>query len=290
MKKGIALLITIGFIAILAALMAYMFSISNNTFESIEDIKSKSQDFILYKDIKTILDERAKSLTNSEDLTTFLLGIPSTFDKKTKLRLSVELESLSNKVNINSLLLKDKIDTSISTFLKSVCEEYNVLDATFFTNLVLDTIDEDSISRGAMSEINQEDIKFSNGRIMSKEHFDILINYYAEKSGDKNILNVPWEELVYFGPLAKSTIDCDRMSEELIKILLQSNESLTSCEEINTPTAKKFAQQYNLQAFSNQSSYYVLATIEYELEKKVSKVSFMYDIKTKEAGSIDFVN
>ena len=290
MKKGIALLITIGFIAILTALMAYMFSISNSTFENIENLESKNQNFIIYKDIKTILDERAKNLKSSEGLSVFLLGIPSTFDKKTKLRLSVELQSLSNKVNINSIIIKNKQDVSIISFLKRVCEQYNVLDVTFFTNLVLDTIDEDSLSRGAMSEINQENIKFSNGRIVGKEHFDALINYYANKSGDTNILDVPWEKLIYFGALSKSTIDCNRMSEELIVTLLQSNESFTSCEEINTPKAKELAKQYNLKAFSPESSYFVLATVMYELDKRANKLSFMYDIKTKEVNGIAFLN
>ncbi|WP_156928237.1 hypothetical protein [Sulfurospirillum arcachonense] len=48
MKKGIALLISIGFIAVFTALIAYVFSLSNKSFEEIERVELKNQSAIIF--------------------------------------------------------------------------------------------------------------------------------------------------------------------------------------------------------------------------------------------------
>ena len=94
MKKGIALLITIGFITVLTALLGYMFAISKKSFDEVNKIESKNQSFIMFKDIKTILDRYTFDIKDSDDLSKFLLGLNPFYihSKKNKLSLDIKIE------------------------------------------------------------------------------------------------------------------------------------------------------------------------------------------------------
>ena len=85
MKKGIALLITIGFLTILTALIGYMFSISQKSFDVVDKVEAINQSSIIFADVKAILDSYAKKIEDSEDLDMFLAGIPTIYNQKSKL-------------------------------------------------------------------------------------------------------------------------------------------------------------------------------------------------------------
>ena len=289
-KKGIVLLITVGFIAVLTSVIAYIFSITDKSFKRVENIEGQNQDIIILQDIKAILDERVSSLTKNDDFAKFLLGIPSFIDKKTKLSLEVRITPLSNKININSLLINKKIDTSINSFLESVAKKYNILDIAFLSNLLLDTIDEDSLSRSAMSEISEVDIRYTNGSIVNKEHFDTLLKYYVDMIGDESVYEVPWDELIYFGDLRKGILDCDRMSEELMGALGLDTEGFSRCDSIETQKSKEIASLYALSAYTLDTNYFLRVDISYKLDKKASNLSFVYETKTKKVSNVKAIN
>lgn len=282
MRKGIALLITMGFITVLTGIIAYIFSITGGIFDEVVKVDGKNQRTILLKDIKTILDRYAKGIKQSDDLSNFLVGMPPFYDKKSELFLNLELEYLSNKVNLNSLLVKNKIDKNIEEFLKNIGETYNILDISFFIALLEDTIDEDDISRQSLSEISREDLKFSNSHIVSMNHFKKIINYYVAITRDTNILNVPWDKLIYFGALHPSVVDCDRMSKELINILRLNVEDFSGCDDLEDTESKKIAQKFNLKKFSKEDNFYVRAKALYEVGEFQDEVLFDYDLKTLE--------
>ncbi len=284
MKKGIALLITIGFITILTALIAYMFSLSEKVFDEVEKSEVKNQSAIIYFDVKSILNTSARDINDSNDLSNFLTGTPPFYDKNSGLSLDVELAPLNNKVNINSILINNKIDKNMVEFLQNICETYNILDSSFFIDLVLDTIDKDDVSRQAMSEISREDIKFSNGKIVNFSHFKTLLRYYVSKVNDKNILYVPWDRLIFFGDTQKDIVDCDRMSKELVNVLGFNSGDFTGCGDLKDPDYAKIAAKYGLQSFKKVNNYYILVKIYYQVNSISNRVAFVYNIKTKEAS------
>ena len=286
MKKGIALLITIGFIVILTSIITYMFSITEKVFDVASKVDTKNQKAILFSDVKSLLDRYAQDVKNSEDLDTFLLGTPPFFDEKSDLSLQIELKPLSNKININSILIKNKVDENIQNFIQNISATYNILDVSFFISLILDTIDIDDISRQALSEISRENVKFSNSRIINKDHFDIILNYYANTIRDNNILKVPWDELIYFGKTQKSILDCDRMGRELVYILGLNIEDFGGCSDLVSEENKKIADNYAMKIFSKESSYFMLVEAIYQLNSTDNKISFIYDMKTKK---VEFV-
>lgn len=286
MKKGIALLITMGFITVLTGIIAYIFSITGGVFAKVVKVDAKNQRTILLKDIKIILDRYVKDVKDSDDLSNFLLGMPPFYDKKSELFLNVELEYLSNKVNINSLLVKNKVDKNIEEFLKNIGETYNILDISFFIALLEDTIDEDDVSRQSLSEISREDLTFSNSHIVNMNHFEKIINYYVTTTRDTNILSVPWDELIYFGALDISVVDCDKMSKELINIFRLSVEGFSGCVDLEDAESKKIAQKFNLKKFSKQNDFYVIAKALYHIGDFEDEITFVYDLKTQKVQKL----
>ena len=274
MKKGIALIITVGFITILGAIIAYVFSLTQGVFNEALKADAKNQRTILHSDIKNMLDTYAKRIENSEDLTNYLLGIPPIYDEKSGLSFYVELEYLSNKININSLAVNE----NIVKFLKNIAQNYNILDISFFIALLEDTIDEDDISREAFSEISREDIRFSNSRIINNRHFRRILEYYVDIVKDESVLKVPWEKLIYFGKTKQTVVDCDRMSKELISVLGFDEESFSGCADLEDQQYKTIAEQYNLKSFSKQNDLYLKVKIFYEIENLQDKIDFTYKI------------
>lgn len=286
MKKGIALLITIGFLTILTALIGYMFSISQKSFDEVNKTETINQSSIIFADVKAILDSYVKKVKDSEDLDIFLAGIPPFYDQKSKLTLHVGIESLSNKININSLLVKKKVNKHIENFIKNICETYNILDPSFLVALILDTIDDDETSRQALSEISIENIKFSNSRVVDMNHFEKIVDYYAQTTQDTNIKRVPWGKLIYFGDKQKTNIDCDRLSKELVNVLRLQVEDFFGCDSLENEESKKIAIDYSLKPYNKNISYFVQVTILYEIDSIEDNISFDYDIKTNEVSNV----
>ncbi len=280
MKKGIALLITIGFLTVLTALIGYMFSISQKSFEEVDRVKATNQSTIVLADVKTLLKDYSKEIKDSSDLDIFLLGTPPFYDEKSNSSLHIGIKPLSNKININSLLIKKKIDKKIETFIKNICETYNILDPSFLVALILDTIDEDETSRQALSEISMEDIRFSNSRIVDMKHFEKIVDYYVQATQDTNIKIVPWENLIYFGDNQKTILDCDRLSKELIYALRLNAEDFSGCDSLEDIESKKIAKDYRLKSYSKKSSYLIRVTVYYQVEEIENSISFDYDMKT----------
>jgi len=289
MKKGIALLITIGFIVILTTLIAYIFTLSSRVFDEVNNVQKRDQSSVLFSDVKKLLDSYAGKIENDKDFSTFLLGTPPFYDDKSGLGLEVEIKPLSDKININSIFINKKADINLVQFLQNICETYNILDPSFFISLILDSIDEDSVEREALSEISLHKIKYSNGSIYDKAQFEALENYYTDVVQDKNIFNVPWEQLIYFGGKNSSIVDCDRMSKELIFLVGLDSENFTGCSDINSSSkSKETALKYNLKKFSKENNYDILVKIYYQINSIKDRASFVYDMKTKKVKSFEF--
>jgi len=287
MKKGIALLVTLGFITILTTIIAYMFSVSKENFQKIEKIDSRNQSAILYKDGKIIVDKFVKKIKNSDDLDRFLSKVSPFIYQSKEGSLHVEVIPLSNKININSLVINNIVNKNTLDFIKSTCSFYNILDSKFFIDLLLDTIDEDDIARQAQSEILIKNKKFSNSKIVNYNHLKAIMSYYVSVTNDKNILQIPWEKLVFFGSMQKEMLDCDRMSDDLERVLGLDFQSFKGCSDLVGVEAIQIAQKYSLKKFTKANNYYILVKIFYSMEEFKNRILFVYNIKDNKVSNIE---
>ncbi len=284
MKKGIALLITLGFLTILSGLIAYIFTINQKSFELASQIDSFNQDSILFVDIKKMLDSYVKDINSSGDLSNFLVGLPGLKDEKNDLFLEVKISALNGKININSLLVNKKIDKSLTGLLIDICNRYNVLDSDFLISLILDTIDLDDVERVAQSEISLVDVKFKNGKITNSRHFKQILNYYTNIVKDTNAKRVPWDEIIFFGEVKKDILDCDRLENDIVLSLGYDPNRFTGCQDLND---SKNLEKYNLSSFNKKNDYFVKVDLGYSIEEgKLNSISFNYNLKSMKCSNI----
>jgi len=282
-KKAIILLITVGFITMMTALIFVSVNIFDTSIESVYKIENRNRFNALFTDIVAILDKKVKDITTSSKLDEFLGAYPPLSDSKSGLSISIEVEPKVNKININNLYYKHKVDFVTKAFLEKVFLKYEVADGDFLYRLFLDTIDRDESERGAQTEIVLKDFDFKNGKIENKKHLDKILDYYISVTGDKSVKEIPWEKLIFFGERDKKYIlDCDRMEPELVETLFGERVRI-SCEDLQ----KAGISAFNYSPFKKGVDYPVTCKVYFTFKDREERVKFDYDLKTHKVSNIE---
>jgi len=224
MKKAIVLMMTLGFIAIITALVLYSLSISQKSFGAVAQIDAQNQFALTFKDFTKILDTVTKEIKEPEALDMLLtMDIPPLTEPKSGVTIGLEMDSYMRKININAVLAQlikaeGNCDQNMTTEL--LCrpldrffERYEIRDKRLMMDLMLDTVDKDDIEMGSETEIALEDIDFSQGKIYSFNHLQKIFDKYYQLSSDKNIFKLDREiveDVFYFGDtnLTTQMLDC----------------------------------------------------------------------------------
>ncbi len=289
MKKGIALVIVLIFIIVMGLLVTSAFRLTTRVALQSQKQKTIAQSAVIVQDIKKILDGRFKKIKSNKELSEIFSEDGLIYDKKSGLDIHIKISPLSNKININAALINGKKNDYIIDILNRIYEKYNLLNPLFFTSLILDTIDTDDIEREPFSEISLQNINYTNGSVYNQEHFLILQNYYAKITQDKNIFKIPWGKLIYFGRNVSGydSLDCDRLSDEMIATLGIYGLSKINCSTIEDSKYKKFIKMYLFQPFKKMKHYEINVKISYNLGNINEGVSYMYDIKNLKACKVE---
>ncbi len=226
MRKAIVLMMTLGFIAIITALVLYTLTISQKSFDEVAVIDAQNQFSITFKDFNYILNSITKDVNDSDTLNILLSSdIPPLTEPKTGIVIGFDMSSRMKKINLN-MILKDLIssegncDQNVTTQilcrpLKRFFEIYGLNAEQTMIDLLIDTVDKDDLELGSETEIANDDIDFAQGRIYSYNHLDKIFKRYYDLSSDKNIFKIDrekFEEFFYFGDANKTTgmLDCKR--------------------------------------------------------------------------------
>jgi hypothetical protein len=306
MKKAIVLLMTIGFIAIISALVMVSISISKKSFDQVTYIDARNQFSVVFKDFVNILRANSKKIKKAEDLETFLLfSMPPMKEPKSEVEIGFLLESQMGKLNINYILDridKDKGDEN-STYLSEPLIRYfsmfKLKEPQMLLDILNDTYDKDDIERGAYSEIANIDFDFSQGKIYSFRHLNKIFDQYFKVSRDPNIFNInkeAWEEVFYYGDTNKSRqlLDCNQL-ENTSTIGLLTNNKFQDGSMVNYCDVFKNPQDYDLKNLKdiytikdfNKTNYLIKCDIIFNTENFNQNISFNYDIKNGEISNID---
>ncbi|RUM68075.1 MAG: hypothetical protein DSZ05_01700 [Sulfurospirillum sp.] len=228
MKKAIVLMMTLGFIAVITALVLYTLSISQKSFATVANIDAQNQFSLTFKDFTAILKEMTKEVKKSEALETLLgIDIPPFPEPKTGLTVGFEMESYMKKLNLNAILVQllpaeGNCDLNLSTEilcrpLNRFLDQYEIRDKHLMIDLLLDTVDRDDMELGGETEIASEDIDFAQGKIYSYNHLKKIFDRYYQLSSDKNVFRLNRdivEEVFWFGDTNRTEqmLDCNTMT------------------------------------------------------------------------------
>ena len=224
MKKAIVLMMTLGFIAVITALVLYTLSISQKSFATVSDIDAQNQFSLTFKDFTVILKEMTKEVKTADALNMLLsIDIPPFPEPTTGMTVGFEMESYMKKLNINAILTQlqsaeGNCDQNFSTEilcrpLKRFLERYEIQDKRLMIDLMLDTIDKDDMELGGGTEIAVDDIDFAQGKIYNYHHLKKIFDRYYTLSSDKNVYQLTRdavEEVFWFGDtnLSAQMLDC----------------------------------------------------------------------------------
>ena len=275
MRKAVALFLTLLFISIAIVIVGSIFSIyqkfSKDTF-----YKNISQNSILLRDIKSILDNLSSDL-NGSSIKFIFTTIPIS-SKDGNFRALISLKPLFDRVDINEI----STNKYVKRYLENILEYYQVADPIFFENLVLDTLDLDKKERSGGSEIILQNPFFKQGKIYNYQHLMEILNYYAKVLDDKSIYKIPWKELFFFGD-GNSIIDCNLIKPKVAKFLGLEVGDNVSCKSLETfEENKKVMKNLSIIPFNKKISYLIEINILYG----ENNLSFVYDINKKRIAHI----
>jgi len=223
-RKAIVLMMTLGFIAIITALVLYTLTISQRSFDEVSVIDAQNQFSLTFKDFNSILNSITKDVNDSDTLEILLSSdIPPLTEPKTGIVIGFEMNSRMKKINLNMLLnnlitSEGNCDQNMTTRilcrpLKRFFDLYGLRSQQTMLDLLIDTVDKNDLELGSETEIANDDIDFAQGKIYSYNHLKKIFKKYYELSSDKNIFKInrqSVEDFFYFGDINKSTgiLDC----------------------------------------------------------------------------------
>jgi len=265
MKKAIALLVVLGFIIVLISISTALFNIydkySKNSYKYI------TQDALYIRNIKKIL----KNYLKTKDIYKIFNEYHIKLDNNS---LKVTISPLQNRVNINQYLINNKINLYIDDMLDNILNFYQVKDPILFKNLLLDTIDSDTISRSNHSEIIKEDQNFQNNQIYNYNHFKKILDYYNFLTNDTNIYKIDWNKYIFFGEKKRYSLDCNLITIELAQFIgVKFQNDIISCKNL---IQNKNSKAFDLKPFDKNSTYLLDIKIEYDN----NKIDLIYDTKS----------
>jgi hypothetical protein len=308
MKKAIVLLMTIGFIALISAMVLISLSISKKSFDEVVYLDARNQFSVVFKDFVTMLKKNSEKIDSQEKLDGLLsIVMPAMIEPKTGVEFGFDLESQMGKLNVNYLLNQISTDENDTELLErpflNYFSHFELKEPRLLLDIMLDTIDKDDLERAAYSEIAAEDYDFTQGSIYSYRHLKKIFNRYYEVSKDANIYKIDqdlWEESFYFGDTnrSKQLLDCDQLDMvETINLITDNRypnySEMDFCKEFNStvvkddPDLRKLKDIYNISGFDKNKHYLIKCNIIFNNENFKRNVTFDYDLKTARIGNID---
>jgi len=284
MRKGIVLFTTL---LLIMALMSVVMIFLNNTKETKDTI---TEEFALIQtnNLMSNLTEYFGKVNFDEESIFYGSKMPFSLPLDDSL-INFNIDSASKYLNINNLTnaMKTKDNIAYDNFV-TFLYKYQVRDPEFFINLLIDTVDKDSIdiNSGSKSEIVIEKPIFRNGEIYNEKHFKIIKDYYFLQKNDPLIYDVPFDEIFsFFAP----SFDINFASKELLKMYFYdandySLDQIAKHSEIYEKLSELPFDESYLDEISKKGRFGHTVSVKTE----IIKVTMDFDYKTQFSSKVEF--
>jgi hypothetical protein len=299
-------MMTLGFIAVITALILWSVSISKSRFDKVKAIDAENQFSVVFQDFTKLITKL--DINSSDALSMFIaMDLPPLMEPKTKIALGFHTISLMNKLNINYILYSLVSHETNSTnayqdpYLRRPLEKFlakfELSDPLTMIDFLLDTVDKDDIERAGYSEIATEDFDFREGKIYNFSHFKKIRDIYFKTTRDEKVFEITqgeFEKYFYFGePKERLLLDCSDTKEVapamglIVEDEISINLETDLCAEANSTTMQTLNKIYNISQFANKKKYLVKCILNLDVEYDLREISFDYDVSSKRISNID---
>lgn len=216
-KKGVILLITVGFITAITALIAYQFSVTDKGLKRTAEEKFYYQSALILSDVnQKLIPELLKELksldANNSDSKNLIADYLSAYydlpfpvvNDESLGTVVVTISPADTKFNINLLKnIKDEDREFFRFFIQELEDRMlliDLIDLALETNSSISTAYEYLKNDGSI-EINS--IFFRKGEIVDMEQFEVILNSYYKISKDKKVFELNWDKFIDFSSFDK---------------------------------------------------------------------------------------
>jgi len=283
MRSGVALLLTLLFIAAVMVLVAGYLQLRRELPRSAHYYRMVAEDDLLVRDLGRLLGRYRVS--ESAQLDSLLLQTPMIGSEDGAFLVSFGVDNPQSRININ-LAASRHAGKYLGAIFFRIATAYQITDPQLLLDLVGDAVDPDDMERAHGSELALADSRFANGPIGSYARFMAILERYYELSGDKNVFLVPWREIFSFVDRLDLILDCERITPEARRFLGIEEEG-DLCELAYSRQYRALAEALAIQKFSKKRSYIIDVQTRYTIEDLARDLRVRYDIVKGKIERID---
>ena len=276
MRKSIALLLTLVFIAITVSLTGIILVFYDKITKS-DTFRIIGENSLLLRSLKSEMSK--VNLKTDKDVENLL---KYDFYVETKnFKLQVSFKALNNKLNINKFLEKNgKINDAFNDVMDNLCTFYELKECEYLKSLIADSIDKDNNERSDGSEIKNY-MPFKDGAIYNLNEMRLINKFYYMHTKDKNIFQVKWEK---FFNTSGTYLDCNILSSDVLRLL--GAEEKAKCKDFKYLYSISFLKNLDIIPFDKKRSFPVIITLKYFLDTE-HDLNITYDVTKKRIIGIE---
>ena len=215
-RRGVALLITLFFIIAITAAVGVSLMNLKKSGEELHEARFLLQSAAVVEDVIALMNEAEKlgSVSDTDSLSIFLLTAGFIPLELKELLVKIEITSAMGHLNINSLNSSKELQQALVEYMA----RFNVQDAYYMSDLILDC-------SGGIKEVYKTNIfdelpELYRDRIVSKRHFEKIIDFYVLERHDNAVNAIPWDALIRFDENNATAIDANYVTPELWQLFI----------------------------------------------------------------------
>ena len=292
-RSGVALLITLFFIiAITAAVGVSLINIQRSG-KALHEARFLLQSGAVIEDVLSLMSEADKlgSVSDAETLELFLLTAGFIPLELKELLVKIEITSTMGHININSLAHVPAFQEAFIAYMA----RFNVQDAYYMNDLLVDCM-------GGYKDVYKTNIfdelpELYRDRIVSKRHFNKVLDFYVRERHDYSVKKIPWDALIRFDEANATVLDANYIEPALWQMLLPQLQEEQAVSLADNDTLYSTLQDLDIteeerQSLSPFSLGYFAPTVHLDIEimenNSTAHVSFDYDMSTKKGKHFEF--
>lgn len=293
MRRGVALLITIFFIIAITAAVGVSLMNLRKSGEELHQARFLLQTGAVLDDVLAMMREADKlgAVTDAETLNVFLLTAGFIPLELKGVLVKIEMTSAMGRININALKSSQPFQQALIEYMV----RFNVQDAIYMNDLLLDCMSgpKDVYKTNIFDEMPE----LYRERIVSKKHFDQIVDFYTRERHDNAVIKLPWKELIRFDDDNATAIDANYITPALWQVLIPGLDEERAMELASGEVIYNTLQDIDLQeedrvrlSTFSPSFYQPVVHMEIEILENNSSanVAFDYDLTAKKGKHFEF--
>ncbi len=292
-RHGVALLITLFFIIAITAAVGVSLMNLKKSGEELHEARFLLQSGAVVEDVLLLMREADKLgvVSDADSLSIFLLTAGFIPLELKELLVKIEITSAMGHVNINTLAASKVFQEALIGYMV----RFNVQDAYYMSDLLIDCM-------GGYKDVYKTNIfdempELYRERIVSKRHFEKVLDFYIRERHDNAVVRVPWDELIRFDDSNATTVDANYITPALWQMYIPGLEEerafeLSSGEgTYNTLEDIDLSPEERVELAKFKLSFFqpiVRMDIEILENNSSAHVAFDYDLSTKKGKHFEF--